>query len=197
MNQNRIARFSKVSFEQYLEDFVRLFPEIDVSSQDILNKIREQYDNIKLPKRATAQSAGYDFYSPIDFELYPKAYTVSVDCYGHCGTTTGPKFGWQITIPTGIRCQMDENYVLACFIRSSLGFKYKLGLGNGTGIIDADFYFAKNEGHIMINLVNHGDKKVNISAGDRIMQGIFLPYGITMDDETTEQRTGGIGSTNK
>lgn len=196
MNQNRIARFSKVSFEQYLEDFVRLFPEIDVSSQDILNKIREQYDNIKLPKRATAQSAGYDFYSPIGFELPPKIYKTEVDSCHHCGTAKLAPY-CHITIPTGIRCQMDENYVLACFIRSSLGFKYKLGLGNGTAIIDADYFFSKNEGHIMINLVNNGSEAVNISAGDRIVQGIFLPYGITMDDDVTEQRTGGIGSTNK
>lgn len=197
MNQNRIAKFSKVSFEQYLEDFVRLFPETDVSSQGILNKIKEEYDAIQLPKRATAQSAGYDFYSPIDFSLSPKTYDVIVSPRLGYGWTDELNHGWQITIPTGIRCQMDESYVLACFIRSSLGFKYKLGLGNGTGIIDADYFFSKNEGHIMINLVNHGDKKVNISAGDRIMQGIFLPYGITMDDDVTEQRTGGIGSTNK
>ena len=184
MNQNRIAKFSKVSFEQYLEDFVRLFPEIDVSSQDILNKIRKQYDNIKLPKRATEQSAGYDFYSPINFDLYkPHSEFHEKEA--------------EITIPTGIRCQMNGSYVLLCFPRSSLGFKYKIMFANTIPVIDADYYFANNEGHIMLKLVNHGDCFVTIKEGDRFAQGIFLPYGITMDDDVTEQRIGGIGSTNK
>ena len=177
---NRIAKFQKVSFEQYLDDYVRLFPETDVASQDVLNQIKAQFDAIQLPKRATAGSAGYDFYSPINFLLIPKAQFMK---------------GWKITIPTGIRCQMDQDYFLACFVRSSLGFKYQLGLGNGTGIIDADYWYANNEGHIMANLINNGDKPIEIKAGDRFMQGIFLPYGITYDDDVTDQRTGGFGST--
>lgn len=183
MNQNRIARFSKVSFEQYLEDYVRLFSSTDISSQDVLNMIREQYDSIQLPKRATAQSAGYDFYSPISFDLG----NLHIGC---------DEKEMEITIPTGIRCQMDDSYVLLCFPRSSLGFKYKIMFANTIPVIDADYYFANNEGHIMLKLVNNGSGIVTIKEGDRFAQGIFLPYGITMDDETTEQRTGGIGSTN-
>ena len=194
MNQNKIAKFSKVSFEQYLEDFVRLFPEIDVSSQYILNKIRKQYDNIKLPKRATEQSAGYDFYSPISFNLY-KPHSEFHEKEAEITISTGIRA--EITIPTGIRCQMNGSYVLLCFPRSSLGFKYKIMFANTIPVIDADYYFANNEGHIMLKLVNHGDGFVTIKEGDRFAQGIFLPYGITMDDDVTEQRVGGIGSTNK
>ena len=56
-----IAKFEKVSFEQFKKDFSDI-------SQDI-DEIKRIYDNIKLPKRATVGSAGYDFYSPIDFRL--------------------------------------------------------------------------------------------------------------------------------
>ena len=179
---NRIARFQKVSFEQYLEDFVKLFPEIDVSSQNVLNQIKMEYDDIKLPKRATAGSAGYDFFSPINFDLYTRY-------------NDEQKKEIEITIPTGIRCQMDNDYVLLCFPRSSLGFKYKIMFANTIPVIDADYYFAKNEGHIMLKLVNHGGDLVTIKKGDRFAQGIFLPYDITYDDDVTDQRTGGFGST--
>lgn len=187
---NRIARFQKVSFEQYLNDYIRLFPETDVASQDVLNQIKAQFDAIQLPKRATAGSAGYDFYSPIDFEVKQRIYT-KIGSVGVPNSAT-----CVITIPTGIRCQMDSAYVLMIAPRSSLGFKYQMTLANTLGIIDSDYYFANNEGHIMAKIVNNGFNPLKIKAGDRFMQGIFLPYGITYDDEVTDQRTGGIGSTN-
>lgn len=135
------------------------------------------YDNLKLPKRATKYSAGYDFYSPFDFSLNP---------------------GETIKIPTGIRARMREYYVLMLFPRSSLGFKYRLQLDNTVGIIDADYYNSDNEGHIFVKLTNDSkDKKLVIKTGDAICQGIFINYGITEDDDVTEERNGGFGSTNK
>ena len=87
--------------------------------------------------------------------------------------------------------------MLQIFPRSSLGFKFRLQLDNTVGIIDSDYYFAKNQGHIMIKITNNSkeNKTVEIKAGEAFAQGVFIPFGITVDDNATEQRTGGFGST--
>lgn len=136
---------------------------------------KEIYDNLNLPKRATKGSAGYDFYLPISIKLNPDS---------------------TITIPTGIKARIDEGWFLACFPRSSLGFKYKLQFDNTVGIIDSDYYSSDNEGHIFIKMTNNSDKLLSLSTGDRFAQGIFLPYGITYDNNAENIRIGGIGSTN-
>ena len=131
-----------------------------------------------LPVRATAGSAGYDFASPLSFTLKP---------------------GETVKIPTGIRAEMEPGWVLLVFPRSSLGFKYRLQLNNTVGVIDADYAFAKNEGHIFLKLTNdsNDNKTLEVPAGMAIAQGIFLPFGITEDDCADAVRTGGIGSTTK
>ncbi len=134
------------------------------------------YENILLPKRATSGSAGYDFFSPAEYSLSP---------------------GDTVKIPTGIRVKIDEGWVLKIYPRSSLGFKYRLALDNTVGIIDSDYYFADNEGHIFIKMTNCGNKDLLIEKGKAFAQGIFLEYGITVDDDCTATRTGGIGSTDK
>ena len=91
------------------------------------------YDSITLPKRATSGSAGYDFFAPDSFTLNPNE---------------------TIKIPTGIRVSIDEGWVLKIYPRSSLGFKYRLTLNNTVGIIDSDYYYAENEGHIFIKMTN-------------------------------------------
>ena len=168
----KIAKFEKVSFEQFKKDYIDCFNEEDEA------KIKEIYEAIKLPKRATKGSAGYDFYSPVTFTLKP------------CET---------IKIPTGIRVKIDDGWFLANFPRSGLGFKYRLQLNNTVGIIDADYYNALNEGHIMSKLTNDSkeNKSVTVEKGMAFTQGIFLPFGITIDDESNEVRTGGFGSTTK
>ena len=120
-----ITHFEKVSFEQFQKDILK--------NTKIKNKIEEMYDNIQLPKRATIGSAGYDFFLPFDIVLKPQE---------------------SIIIPTGIRCQMNDEYVLQIYPRSSLGFKFRLQLDNVVGIIDSDYYYACNEGHIMIKISN-------------------------------------------
>lgn len=162
------AKFSKVSFDQFFGDINKCYGDI---AEDVAKSL---YEGITLPKRGTTQSAGYDFFTPVNVVLVP---------------------GDSIVIPTGIRCEMDDGWVLTLHMRSSLGFKYSLGLANTTGIIDCDYASADNEGHIMAKLVNKGSATINLSIGDKFMQGIFLQYGITTDDDVTEERTGGIGST--
>lgn len=173
---NKVAQFEKVSFEQFLGDFIDTFEEFDYSKPSNVEILRQTWDNIRLPKRSTVSSAGYDFYSPIDFELNP---------------------GEEIKIPTGIRCKIDSDWVLTIHPRSSLGFKYQIGLANTTGIIDSDYYNSDNEGHIMVKLINRGNKKFSANKGDKIVQGIFLPYGITVDDNSEGIRNGGFGSTGR
>lgn len=167
-----VAKFEKVSFEQYKKDFKDTF---DNYSDE---QIKQIYNDIKLPKRATKGSAGYDFYSPIAFTLKP------------CEN---------IKIPTGIRVKIDDGWFLANFPRSGLGFKYRLQLNNTVGIIDSDYYNALNEGHIMTKLTNDSkeNKIVVIEKGMAFSQGIFLQFGITIDDNSDELRIGGFGSTNK
>ena len=167
----RIAKFYKVSFAQFQEGFVDSFGSTE---EQELQKI---YDNIKLPKRATAGSAGYDFYAPVSITLEP---------------------GKTIKIPTGIRVEMESDWVLKCYPRSGLGFKYRLQLNNTVGIIDSDYFYSDNEGHIFAKLTNdtNEERTVEIAAGTGFMQGIFVEYGITVDDNVTTVRNGGFGSTN-
>lgn len=127
-----------------------------------------------LPRRATSGSAGYDFFSPLAFTLAP----------GAC-----------IRIPTGVRARIDGGWVLMLFPRSGLGFKYRLQLNNTVGIVDADYFGARNEGHIFIKLTNAGDRPVTVGSGEAFVQGVFLPFGLTDDDDARGERTGGFGST--
>ena len=170
---HRVARFKKVSREQFHKDFLEKFP-IENMEQEHIDAINLMYDNIKIPQRATTGSAGYDFKVPFDVELQP---------------------GEMVTFPTGIRCWIDDDWVLMIFPRSSVGFKYHVMLANTTGIIDSDYYYADNEGHIWVKLVNHGDKVFSIKEGDKVCQGVFVPFGVTFDDDIKLDRVGGIGST--
>ncbi len=167
----RIAAFEKVSFGQFEKDFSKNFPQV--------NDIKAVYDSIKLPQRATAGSAGYDFYAPVELNL---------------------KKGESLLIPTGIRSKINDGWVLKIYPRSGLGFKHRVQLDNTVGIIDADYYNSSNEGHIMIKLScdAHDDgHTVTVNAGDGFAQGIFLQFGITFDDQASGVRNGGFGSTTK
>jgi dUTP pyrophosphatase len=144
--------------------------------QFLLDGNIEEYNSITLPRRATQGSAGYDFFAPKEFTLAPNE---------------------TIKVATGVRVKIDEGWVLKIYPRSSLGFKYRLTLNNTVGIIDSDYYFADNEGHIFIKMTNCGDKPLTVEKGKAFAQGIFVEYGITVDDDCTTSRTGGIGSTDK
>lgn len=168
----RIAQFFKVSEENFINAMEEDFPQY--TKEDI----RDIYESIKLPGRATKGSAGYDFYAPFAFSLPPQ--------------TT-------IKIPTGIRVKMDENWVLKIYPRSGLGFKFRLQMNNTVGIIDSDYFYSDNEGHIFVKLTNDSNegRTVDIASGMGLVQGIFLEYGITVDDDAEGIRNGGLGSTTK
>lgn len=164
----KVAKFHKVGLGQLKKDWEEVFGQGSFT--------REIYDNLIMPKRATSGSAGYDFYTPMQIHL---------------------SAGETVKIPTGIRAEISEGWVLMCFPRSGLGFKYRMQLDNTVGIIDADYFKAENEGHIMIKITNDSKegKQLSINKGSGFAQGIFLPFGITCDDDAEAIRTGGFGST--
>ena len=171
-NSERVATFIKVSKEMY--------DRIHDEYKDMAPSFAE-YDNIIIPKRATECSAGYDFYTPMHIHLYPKD---------------------SIVIPTCIKVYMESDWALHIMPKSGFGFKYGLKLANTIGLIDADYINTKNdsltnEGHIMIKLVNDGDREVDIPQGKAFVQGVFLRYGTASNDNFSEMstRNGGIGST--
>lgn len=166
----RVAEFEKVSLEQFQSAMQ------DDFSDYTEEEVETIYNSIKLPERATSGSAGYDFKAPFSFVLKP----------GTC-----------IKIPTGVRVKIDEGWWLACLPRSSHGFKYQVHLANTCGVIDSDYYYSDNEGHIFVKLVNFGSEKKTlvIQAGDSFIQGIFTPYGLTHSDDVKVSRNGGMGST--
>lgn len=164
----RIGKFHKVSFQRFQKDW-----ENEYGSRADL---REIYESIRLPQRATKGSAGYDFYAPTDIVLQP---------------------GEGARVFTGIRVEMDESWALTCYPRSGLGFKFRMQLDNTVGIIDSDFFYSDNEGHIQAKITNDSrtGKTLTIPAGTGFMQGIFLEYGVTVDDDASALRNGGLGST--
>ena len=187
MLTNQIATFSKVSLEQYIEACSKLSTVHGVS----ITTCKEDYEKIKIPSRATSGSVGYDFYLPFDVTLQP---------------------GEFIVIPTGIRCQMLEGYSLDLYPKSGLGFKNFTTIANTVGIIDSDYFYSDNEGHIMVKLINKGfditgdrfnpgpfiGKPLTRKQGESFVQGIFHEcFGATNDaDNTTMKiRNGGFDST--
>lgn len=170
-----VARFEKVSKEQYMKDF-------DVSAHRRMSDNRDDavvrsYNDLELPARKTKGSAGYDFTTPCDLVIMPHS---------------------EATIKTGIKCQIGEGFVLKIYPRSSLGFKFRMSLDNTVGIIDSDYYNnPKNEGHILIKVYNPSDQTIYINKGEAYAQGIFEQFFLAEEAEVTAERVGGIGSTNK
>lgn len=160
-------KFSKISIERFYEDFYNF-----LSSSEM----NEVYKDIKLPQRATTDSAGYDIFAPFSFEILPRQ---------------------SKRVPTGIRIELDNDKFLAVYPRSGLGFKYKMQLWNTVPIIDSDYYCADNEGHIWVKFYNDSPegKTIKIKQGDAMCQGVIQQFFKTNDDETSGIRRGGIGST--
>ena len=163
----KVGNFEKVSFEQFAS---AMKEEFGIGEA----KAKMMYDLIDLPVRATAGSAGYE--SPINFTLAP---------------------GSSLKIPTGIRVKIDEGWWLCCAPRSGLGCKYRMQLDNTIGVVDSDYYNSDNEGHIYAKITNDSkeNKELVVWMGDRFMQTIFIPYGITYSDAAEGVRNGGWGST--
>ena len=167
-------KFEKRSERQFFADFAEY---LDDECLDVRDG-RAIYNMIKLPKRATAGSAGHDFFAPYNIVIPPK------------GT---------VKIPTGIRVILDSDKFLAIYPRSGLGFKYKMQLWNTIPVIDADYSGSDNEGHIWCKFFNDSpdNKTIIIKQGDAMCQGVIQQFFKTDNDEANGIRNGGIGSTTK
>ena len=172
------GKFEKVSLEEFSRAMKSQF-----GKQFDDDRILDMYNDIKLPKRMTKGSAGYDFFSPIYFFL--------------------PSWG-DIVIPTGIKARMNEGWVLEIYPRGKTGMNQYLRVANTVGIVDQDFYDnQKNEGHIMVKIRKESGLRdtstpttdAEFRAGDAYCQGIFKEFGVTEDDSSGGKRTGGFGST--
>ena len=165
-------KFEKISKAQFFKDFAEYLEDecVDIRDSEVI------YNLIKLPKRATMFSAGYDIFAPYDIEILPK------------GT---------VKVPTGIRVILDDDKFLAIYPRSGLGFKYKMQLYNSVGVIDADYSGSDNEGHIWAKFYNDSPdgKTITIKQGEAMCQGIIQQFFKTDNDEANGIRNGGIGST--
>lgn len=181
-----VGKFEKVSLNEFKKSIKEEFDEAFSNKQ-----IENLYNDIKLPCRATSFSAGYDIYAPFEFILKP-------NCV--------------IKIPVGIRVSISDGWFLGIVPRSGLGFKYFETLANSIGIIDSDFFNSDNEGHIMVKIVNrspiedvrtsmligeYSKYTMKVEKGKAFVQGIFLPFGITVNDDANGVRNGGFGSTDK
>ena len=167
---NDVATFCKVSFSQFLHDCITTgFADKDTSIE--LTKLA--YEKIKLPVRATKGSAGYDFFLPFSFSVYPNGV---------------------VTIPTGIKCNIKPGWFLMLVPRSSMGFKHGMRLLNTVGIIDSDYANADNDGHIIAKITV--DRNMCLQNGDRFIQGVLIQHGTTKEDDPLSiDRSGGFGST--
>ena len=153
--------FEKVSFEEFAKT---------ISDDEDL------YNEYSLPRRATKNSAGYDFFAIKEIVIKP---------------------GEIVKIPTGYKARFNETEALLLIVRSSMGFKYNVRMCNQVGLIESDYYDnPSNEGHIYVALQNEGNEEYIIKKGDAYTQGIFINF-LTCDDEVNATRLGGIGSTNK
>lgn len=166
-------KFEKISERQFFTDFAEY---LDDECLDIRDG-KAIYNMIKLPKRATIGSGGYDFFAPYNITIPPK------------GT---------VKVLTGIRAILDDDKFLAIYPRSGLGFKYKMQLFNSVGIVDSDYSQSDNEGHIWAKFYNDSPdgKTITIKQGEAMCQGIIQQFFTTIDDDADGVRNGGFGSTN-
>ncbi|MBF8808696.1 MAG: dUTP diphosphatase [Enterococcus lacertideformus] len=159
---------------------------------------------IQLPQRATHHAAGYDFEAAEDIVI-PSIWKAGLK-HGMAAMTevlknetisVEEKKLKPVLVPTGIKAYMGEDEFLQLANRSSNPLKRFLVLSNGVGVIDSDYYNNDaNEGHIMFQFTNFGFKDVVIKKGERIGQGIFLPFLKADQDQTVHERKGGFGSSN-
>ncbi len=152
--------------------------EFEIISKEQLIKDFGEEAIIKMPKRSTKESAGYDVFAPIDIILKPNE---------------------EVKIPTGLRVHMQKGEVLFIFPRSGLGFKYYTRLANTIGVIDSDYKNSNNEGHIWVKVRNEGNKELFIKQGNAFCQAILMPFLLVDGDnfEDGDDRNGGFGSTTK
>lgn len=177
-----------------------------------------KYANVDLdiPKRGTANSAGYDFVVAEDTIIPPYIFLTDKirdtcfdnnrheDYYGFVNPMSldemaklTKELGAKPTlVPTGMKCYLNDDEYLELSVRSSTPLKHWLILANGVGIIDSDYTDnPDNEGHIFFQIINLSPFAIQLYKGDKIGQGIIKRYLKAENDECGTDREGGFGST--
>ena len=163
-------------------------------------------DKSLIPKRSTTDSAGYDFMVAEDtiIPAYQNLFEyLQTEMIGQSPYTlkeiaaeTKRLKCKPTLVPTGIKAYIPAREYLQIQVRSSLPLKHWLILANGIGIIDGDYVDnPDNEGHIYFQLINLAPFDIILKKGDKIGQGIFLPYDIVPEETIEQVRQGGFGST--
>lgn len=139
------------------------------------------YNNFKLPKRATVKSSGYDFYNNLNENII-----------------VNPKTSFMYWTDIKYVSDADQEFLLI-IPRSSLGIKQNMFLKNTVGDIDIDYANnIKNDGNIGISIFNYGETPLIIPAGQAIAQGIIMNFNVVDNDiPVFKERIGGFGSTNE
>ncbi len=139
-------------------------------------RITRLHDSVELPAYQTAGSAGFDLAAS-------RAVTV------------GP--GEIVLVPTGLVIEVPAGHLLGVFARSSTPLKRGLMVANGVGVIDSDYCGPNDE--IKVQVFNFTSAPVTVNAGDRIAQGVIMPFVRAEWEErsaaTTGPSRGGFGST--
>lgn len=191
----------------------------------VVSKYKDK--GIKLPKRATKKSAGYDLASAEDMTIPSLSRELAESLYKTYGAMyeldkiirngnisvrnefyrqlnlyqtemSNASLGLKpVLIPTGLSIELADDEFFQIQPRSSTGVKYLLMMASSLGIIDSDYIESDNEGHMYLCFVNLSPWDIQIKKGDKLAQGIIQKYVITEDDDTTESRNGGFGSTGK
>lgn len=132
----------------------------------------------KMPTYATQGSACFDLYVPD-------------------GHTCVLRYGEPVVVPTGLKFDIPQGYVLIIYSRSGHGFKNDIRLSNCVGVIDSDY-----TDEVMVKLVKDiRNYSYEINPGDRIAQAMLMPVQqvelVQIDEPPVQKgnRTGGFGST--
>ena len=139
-------------------------------------RITRLTESAKLPAYETNGAAGFDLAASADVTIPAGAIAL---------------------VPTGLVIEVPRGHFLGIFARSSTPLKRGLIVANGVGVVDSDYCGPKDE--IKIQVLNFTAAPVTVTAGDRIAQGILLPFVRAEWQETEDAATtvsrGGFGST--
>jgi len=137
-------------------------------------RITRLHEHVALPSFQTAGAAGFDLAASDDITI---------------------EAGRVALVPTGLVIEVPAGHFLGVFARSSTPLKRGLMVANGVGVVDSDYCGPTDE--IKVQVLNFTGEAVTVRQGDRLAQGIILPFvRVTwVEGEATRESRGGFGST--